>query len=103
MSGILASIDEFGPEIVVQVGNDAAGLQAVVVIDNTAMGPSIGGVRMAPDVTLDECARLARAMNSQERRGRPASWRWEISHSSRPGHAFGRKRTPDPCLRPVHR
>ena len=26
------------------------------------MGPSIGGVRMATDVTTEECARLARAM-----------------------------------------
>jgi glutamate dehydrogenase (NAD(P)+) len=62
MYGIVAPTDEIGPEMVVQVGNEAAGLQAVVVIDNTAMGPSIGGVRMAPDVSLDECARLARAM-----------------------------------------
>lgn len=44
------------------VTNAAAGLKAVVVVDNTAIGPSIGGVRMAPDVTVEECARLARAM-----------------------------------------
>jgi len=39
-----------------------AGLRAIVVIDNTAAGPAIGGVRMAPDVSLAECFRLARAM-----------------------------------------
>lgn len=33
-----------------------------VVIDNTRRGPSLGGVRMAKDVTLGEIARLARAM-----------------------------------------
>jgi len=31
-------------------------------VDNVAAGPAIGGVRMAPDVTLSECFRLARAM-----------------------------------------
>jgi glutamate dehydrogenase/leucine dehydrogenase len=33
-----------------------------VVIDNTACGIAIGGVRMAPDVSAEECFRLARAM-----------------------------------------
>jgi glutamate dehydrogenase/leucine dehydrogenase len=32
------------------------------VIDNVAAGPSIGGLRMAEDVTVEECFRLARAM-----------------------------------------
>ena len=27
-----------------------------------AKGPSIGGLRMAPDVSMEECFRLARAM-----------------------------------------
>ncbi|NIP88960.1 MAG: Glu/Leu/Phe/Val dehydrogenase, partial [Gammaproteobacteria bacterium] len=39
-----------------------AGLKAILVVDNVACGPSIGGVRMAPDVSLEECFRLARAM-----------------------------------------
>ena len=34
----------------------------MVVIDNIACGPAIGGVRMAPDVTTEEVFRLARAM-----------------------------------------
>lgn len=54
--------DEVGPEKILYVNNPAAGLRAIVVVDNTAAGPSIGGVRMAPDVSLHECARLARAM-----------------------------------------
>ena len=37
-------------------------LKAIVVVDNTACGPAIGGVRMAPDVTAEEACRLARAM-----------------------------------------
>jgi glutamate dehydrogenase (NAD(P)+) len=39
-----------------------SGLKAIVVVDNVACGPSIGGVRMAPDVTTEEVFRLARAM-----------------------------------------
>jgi glutamate dehydrogenase/leucine dehydrogenase len=38
------------------------GLKAIVVVDNTAAGPAIGGTRMAPDVSVEECIRLARTM-----------------------------------------
>jgi glutamate dehydrogenase/leucine dehydrogenase len=56
-------VDEFGPEKIIHLSNPSAGLRAIVVIDNTAIGPSMGGARMAPDVTLQECARLARAVS----------------------------------------
>jgi glutamate dehydrogenase (NAD(P)+) len=56
------TVDRFGPEKVVFVSDPAVGLQAVVVVDNVAAGPAIGGTRMAPDVTVGEVARLARAM-----------------------------------------
>jgi glutamate dehydrogenase (NAD(P)+) len=55
-------VDEFGPATVAFVADPALGLEAVVVIDNVAIGPAIGGTRMAPDITVDEVARLARAM-----------------------------------------
>ena len=54
--------DDLGPEKIVQICEVSTGLRAVVVIDNIAAGPSIGGVRMAPDVSIEECFRLARAM-----------------------------------------
>jgi len=54
--------DELGPEKIVHIHDAGAGLKAVVVVDNVAAGPSIGGSRMAPDVSTEECARLARAM-----------------------------------------
>ena len=54
--------DDLGPEKVVYLHEAAVGLRAVVAIDNTAAGPSIGGVRMAPDVSAEEAFRLARAM-----------------------------------------
>lgn len=54
--------DEFGPAKVIHVHEAALGLKGILVVDNVACGPSIGGLRMAPDVTTDECRRLARAM-----------------------------------------
>jgi len=54
--------DTFGPSKVLHLHNPVVGLKAIVVVDNTAAGPAIGGTRMAPDVTLEECFRLARAM-----------------------------------------
>lgn len=62
MTTVFDLCDNLGPEKILHVTNDAVGLKAVLVVDNTAAGPSIGGVRMAPDVTVEECARLARAM-----------------------------------------
>jgi len=59
---LFRSADEFGPARTVHIHRPSVGLKAVTVIDNTACGPSIGGVRMAPDVSTEECARLARAM-----------------------------------------
>jgi len=54
--------DDLGPAKVVEIYDPTAPLRAVVVVDNVAMGPSIGGVRMAADATTEECFRLARAM-----------------------------------------
>jgi glutamate dehydrogenase (NAD(P)+) len=62
MEEIFALGDELGPLKVIHVHEASLGLKAVLVVDNVAMGPSIGGIRMAPDVTTEECARLARAM-----------------------------------------
>ena len=54
--------DGFGPSRIVHIYRPSLGLKAIAVIDNTACGAAIGGVRMAPDVSADECLRLARAM-----------------------------------------
>lgn len=54
--------DDLGPEKIVHLYEPDSGLRAIVVIDNVACGPSIGGVRMATDVSTDEVFRLARAM-----------------------------------------
>jgi glutamate dehydrogenase (NAD(P)+) len=54
--------DELGPEKIIHIHDPHSGLKAILVVDNVAAGPSIGGVRMAADASLDECVRLARAM-----------------------------------------
>ncbi|MDJ0948158.1 MAG: Glu/Leu/Phe/Val dehydrogenase [Alphaproteobacteria bacterium] len=54
--------DALGPEKVIEIYQPTLGLKAVLVVDNVAAGPAIGGVRMAPDVSVEECFRLARAM-----------------------------------------
>jgi len=54
--------DQFGPAQVIHVQIPELGLKGVLVVDNVAAGPSIGGLRMATDVSAGECFRLARAM-----------------------------------------
>lgn len=54
--------DELGPAKVLHLWEPGSGLRGIVVVDNVACGPSIGGVRMAADVTAEEVFRLARAM-----------------------------------------
>ena len=54
--------DEIGPEKVLYVHDPKRKMKGILVVDNTARGPSIGGIRMAPDVSTEEILRLARAM-----------------------------------------
>lgn len=54
--------DTFGPEYVVKVYDPKIGMAGFLVIDNTALGPGKGGIRMTPNVTEEEVWRLARTM-----------------------------------------
>ncbi len=54
--------DDLGPAKIIHIYEPTNGLKGVLVIDNVAVGPAIGGLRMAPDVSTGECFRLARAM-----------------------------------------
>ncbi len=54
--------DEFGPEKIVYIYEPRCNLKGIVVIDNSSIGPAIGGIRMTPTVTTEEVFRLARAM-----------------------------------------
>ncbi len=54
--------DEFGFERVIEVYDQKTQMQGVCVIHNTARGPGKGGIRMVPDVTVEEVMGLSRAM-----------------------------------------
>ncbi len=62
METIARFADTFGPTKILHVYEPKAGLKAILVVDNVAAGPAIGGIRMAQDVNVEECFRLARAM-----------------------------------------
>jgi glutamate dehydrogenase (NAD(P)+) len=50
------------PARVIEIREEQAGLDAFVVIDHELLPVAAGGTRMLPDVSIDEVARLARAM-----------------------------------------
>ncbi|MGV1100873.1 Glu/Leu/Phe/Val family dehydrogenase [Thiovibrio sp. JS02] len=62
MSETFSLGDALGPAKIIHVNQPQIGLKGVLVVDNVACGPAIGGLRMAEDVSVGECARLARAM-----------------------------------------
>jgi glutamate dehydrogenase (NAD(P)+) len=62
MEGLFRFADEFGPARIIHIYRPSLALKAIVVVDNTACGVAVGGVRMAPDASVDECFRLARVM-----------------------------------------
>lgn len=81
--------DELGPTKIIHVYEPSINLKAILVVDNVAMGPSIGGVRMAPDVSLDECLRLARAMTLKNAAA-------DLPHGGGKSVVFGDPRMPKP-------
>jgi hypothetical protein len=50
--------DDIGPAKIVYVYEPSIQLKAILVVDNVARGPAIGGARMAPDVNIEKCCRL---------------------------------------------
>jgi len=64
MSEIVSSIqhDDFGPEYVLEIYDVHLGMRGFLVIDNTALGPGKGGLRMTGNLTAGEIFRLARTM-----------------------------------------
>jgi len=84
---------EHGHEQVVFVADPAVGLQAVIAIHSTALGPSLGGVRFwhydtEADLVLDvlrlsEAMSLKAAMAGLHQGGGKAVVRWEDAHRPR--------------------
>lgn len=62
MEDVFKFADNLGPAQIVHIYEPSVELRSALVVDNVACGPSIGGVRMAPDVSTGEAFRLARAM-----------------------------------------
>jgi glutamate dehydrogenase/leucine dehydrogenase len=56
------TFDDLGPSKVLHLYSKKIQLKAMIVVDNTALGPAIGGVRVSPVVSLEELLRLARTM-----------------------------------------
>ena len=75
MTDLFERGDALGPVKVAHVCEPSVGLRAVLVVDNVARGPAVAGCAWAPDVSVEECIRLARAMtlkNSCAQMFRPA-------------------------------
>ena len=81
--------DDLGPAKIVHLWTPSVSLRAIVVIDNVAAGPAIGGTRMAPDVSVTECFRLARAMTLKNAA-------CGLSHGGAKSVIFGDPRMPEP-------
>jgi len=88
MEDVFRYADELGPAKVIYVYEPTIGLKGVLVVDNVACGPSIGGLRMAPDVSAEECVRLARAMTLKNAAA-------GLSHGGGKSVLFGEPRMPD--------
>ena len=58
----MPEFDEFGPEKVLEVFNPKVGMHGFLVIDNSALGPGKGGIRMTPTLDKEEVFKLARTM-----------------------------------------
>ncbi len=58
----MVEYDQFGPQKIIHVYHPKIGMRGFVVIDNLGFGPGKGGIRMTSTVSVEEVARLARAM-----------------------------------------
>jgi glutamate dehydrogenase (NAD(P)+) len=59
---VSAMQDRWGPEKIVRVYNPDIGMEGILCIDNTALGPGKGGMRIRAGVTPFEVFKLARTM-----------------------------------------
>lgn len=62
MGEVFRFSDDLGPYKIVHMYEPSSNLKAILVVDNVACGPSIGGVRLKENLLTEEAFRLARAM-----------------------------------------
>ncbi len=90
--------DSYGPEYLVEIHDPSLGMEGFLVIDNTALGPGKGGIRMTEDVSAEEVARLARAMTWKNALagipfgGAKAGIQWNASEQNDAHSASARKK-----------
>jgi glutamate dehydrogenase/leucine dehydrogenase len=58
----MIKFDDLGPEKIFEVYDPVSKMKGFTVIDNTALGPGKGGIRMTATVDMYEVAKLARTM-----------------------------------------
>ncbi|MBD3259362.1 Glu/Leu/Phe/Val dehydrogenase [Candidatus Woesearchaeota archaeon] len=58
----MVKFDDFGPEKIFEVYDPVSKMKGFAVLDNTALGPGKGGIRMTATVDKEEVAKLARTM-----------------------------------------
>ncbi len=63
MSDCFVFCDDLGPARIIHAYEPKTGLKGILVIDNIALGPALGGLRMGENVSVQECFRLARSMS----------------------------------------
>lgn len=90
MADVFKYADEIGPVKIIHVYEPSIRLKAILVVDNVARGPSIGGVRIAPDVSTEECCRLARAMTLKNAAA-------DLPHGGGKAVVFGDPKMPKPA------
>lgn len=59
---VAALTDKWGPEKIIRVYDPAIGMEGILCIDNTALGPGKGGMRIRAGVSPAEVFKLARTM-----------------------------------------
>ncbi len=73
--------DELGPEKVLELHSAKTGLTAIVVVDNTALGPAMGGVRVSAFCRQGRTAETCQDNDTQKLYSRTASrWRKGRNH-----------------------
>ncbi len=62
MKHLPLEVQHVKPQTVVQTYDRHTKMEGILVIDNTALGPGKGGIRLVPDITVQEVEALAKAM-----------------------------------------
>jgi len=57
------SVDKYGPEKIMLVRDPLLKMEGALVIDNSFYGLPVGGIRIAPNLTIEQLIRLARGMS----------------------------------------